>query len=405
MPKRRGHGEGSITLRKDGRWMVRLWYYDLLTGCTERAHAYGKTRTAAVQKLNEMQAQVLGGKSLRRSRVKFLDCAEDWLAEKRGQVKPKTAEGYESVIRVHLRPLFKNVVLDDLQPAKIRHLLVDEAKSITPRVRENCLTVVRGILEYAVRYKMIAENAAAHVKVPKHRTRELSILSPEEVVRFLEGAKGDRLYAFYYLAFATGLRKGELIGLQWDEIDLKAGSMRVTRAFDDRRRVLAPLKTASSRRPLDLGPRTIAVLREHREKMLAQGHPHGFVFCTATGSPFSQSNITKYFRRVLRAAGLPQVRFHDVRHSAATLMLLNGTHPKIVSARLGHSKETLALSTYQHYLPALGAEAAVAVEELLTTSEPTHDDPTHSSSASLLTSFPEESKLDGSQLGSQVRRA
>jgi integrase len=198
----------------------------------------------------------------------------------------------------------------------------------------------------------------------------MRVLAPEQVNVLLTAALEDRFHALYVLAVTTGLRQGELLGLQWEDVDLASAVLHIRRALQEvaGRLWLDEPKTAKARRTVDLPAVAVAALREHGDRMLAEAHLREFVFCDSQGGPVRKSNlIRRSFLPLLKRAGLPRIRFHDLRHTAATLLLLQGVHPKVVQERLGHSQISITLDTYSHVLPSMGREAAAKLDALLGT--------------------------------------
>ncbi|HEV2357498.1 MAG TPA: site-specific integrase [bacterium] len=223
-------------------------------------------------------------------------------------------------------------------------------------------------LDQAVRWGMIPRNVCDAVTRPGAPRPIMQVLTPTQVSALLEAAREDRLHALYVMAITTGLRQGELLGLQWDDVDLTGALLHVRHSLHEvnGRLSLGEPKTARAKRPVDLPRIAVAALREHRERMLAEGHPHGWVFCDTEGGPVRRPNLLRRsFQPLLKKAGLPQIRFHDLRHTAATLLLLQGVHPKVVQERLGHSQISVTLDTYSHVLPSMGREAAAKLDALL----------------------------------------
>jgi integrase len=215
---------------------------------------------------------------------------------------------------------------------------------------------------------MLPRNPADAVTPPRVSRPEIHPLTPEQVERLLVAALGDRLHALYVLAVGTGLRQGELLGLQWDDVDLAGAVLHVRHQLHEvsGRLWLGDLKTARAKRRIDVPALAVEALREHRQRMLAEGHPHGWVFCDTEGGPLRKSNLVRRsFHPLLRRAGLPHIRFHDLRHTHATLLLLQNVHPKIVQERLGHAQISLTLETYSHVVPGMGREAALKLDGVL----------------------------------------
>ncbi|HEY8477997.1 MAG TPA: site-specific integrase [Chloroflexota bacterium] len=226
-----------------------------------------------------------------------------------------------------------------------------------------------------LRWGLLGRNPCDAVNPPKVTKPELRVLTPEEARRFLAAVAGHRLEALFTLALTTGMRQGELLGLKWQDVDLEMGVVRVRRALQRLRRVgfveVEP-KSATSRRAARLVPLAVTALRRHRARQLEERLQAGtawedrdLVFCTEHGRPLTHTTVLRAFWRLLDEAQLPRIRFHDLRHSTATLLLAQGTHPKIVQELLGHSSISLTLDTYSHVLPHLQLEATARLQQLL----------------------------------------
>jgi integrase len=226
--------------------------------------------------------------------------------------------------------------------------------------------VLHKALDQAFRWRLVLSNAADLVDPPRVSRHEMKALDPEQARKVLHAAEGDSLEALYRVAITAGLRQGELLALRWPDVDLEHGALWVVATLEQRRGhepVVAQPKTARSRRQVELGEATVEVLRRHR---LARPGI-GFVFARADGSPLSMSIVGKAWVRLNVRSGVPRVRFHDLRHTAATLMLSRGVHPKIVSEMLGHSTIAITLDTYSHVMPTMQREAAAVMDTLLAT--------------------------------------
>jgi integrase len=220
----------------------------------------------------------------------------------------------------------------------------------------------------------VARNVCDAVRPPKVQAKEMRALSPEEARQLLTGAVGDPLEALYILAVTVGLRQGELLGLKWQDVDLDAGRLQVRRSIarvNGHGWLEQEPKSASSRRSVALTPLAVAALQRHRQRQLERRlkalawEDNGFVFANEVGRPMTPQNLTKRsFHPLLERAGLPRMRFHDLRHTAATLLLAQGVHPKIVQEMLGHASISLTLDTYSHVTPSLQAEAAEKMQAI-----------------------------------------
>ena len=226
-------------------------------------------------------------------------------------------------------------------------------------------------LTQAVSDGLLPRNAA-DVKAPRPAPEEMRPLSEEEANRLLEMACGERFEALYVLAIGTGLRRGELLGLRWDDVDLERSTLRVGRALvrEGGRHTIGETKTRRGRRQINLTPRMVNALKTHRknqleEKMKLAGlyKDHGLIFATGVGTPVNPENLVKRsFKPLLKKSGLPEIRFHDLRHTCATIYLGRSIHPKFVQELLGHATIAMTLDTYSHYLPSMGDQAAAAME-------------------------------------------
>lgn len=229
--------------------------------------------------------------------------------------------------------------LPSVTPAHVQAMLASlEKRGVSPHVRQRAYIVLHRAFAQAVLWGMAARNACDGAARPRLLRKVMRVLAPDQVAMLLDTARGTRLEALYVLAVTTGLRQGELLGLHWEDIDLVGATLRVCRALQQvgNRIWLDEPKTPRARRTVNLLAFTVAALKAHRERMLAEGHPHGFVFCNTLGGPIWKSNLIRQtFKPLLRQANLPLIRFHDLRHTAATLLLGQGVHPKIVQEQLG----------------------------------------------------------------------
>lgn len=300
-------------------------------------------------------------------------------------VAPSTLEGYSGIIVHHLIPTFGSLRLRDLRPAHIQEQYgraqaaggrVDGGPiGLSAQTVLNHHRLLREALSHAVEWQLLAVNPADAVKPPRARRHEMRVLDAEEAGRLLEAAEDTPYHALIYVALATGARVGELFGLRWQDIDLDRSTMHITRSarrFAGRGVIFTETKTHRSRRPVALSAATVALLREHRraraEQRLALGlayRDQGIVFASPTGGPLDGSNLRRAFVLMTERADVPRLRLHDLRHTAATLMLREGVHPKVVSERLGHATVGLTLDTYSHVLPDLQRDAAEVMDGVL----------------------------------------
>jgi len=341
-----------------------------------RKYVYGDSREEVRRKLN-ITIHALEAGTLSDSRGltvgEFLD---QWLQEVvRPNVRAWTFAGYEVHVRLHLKPAIGNLALDKLAPMHVQQLMNRKAsEGLKPKTIRYIRGTLRTALNHGVRWGLISRNAAALVSSPKVEQYEIKPLTPSEARTLLRSLRGDRLEALYSVALTMGLRQGEALGLRWPDVDLELGYLRVVKQLQ---RIngglqLVEPKTARSRRSLAMPVAIVTALREHRsrqdtERRLASDRwtEAGFVFTTPEGKPLDGTAITKQFHRHLERTGLAQRRFHDLRHSCATLLLVQGVSPRVVMDVLGHSQIGLTMNTYSHVIPELRREAADRMDHLL----------------------------------------
>ena len=239
-----------------------------------------------------------------------------------------------------------------------------QPKGLSPKTVRNIHQIIASAMKLAKEQKIIATDPTVGCALPKLEHREMKTLPVEQLTSFLREAKDSGIFEMYYVELATGLRRGELLGLKWEDIDFEYGNLRVKRqiARINGEVMEAPLKTKNAYRTLPLAEDTIAVLKQPRKK--AGSSP--WVFPGPTGGPISPDSVLHMLHRVLKRAGLPRVRFHDLRHTFATPALQNGVDIKTVSGMLGHFSAGFTLDTYAHVTTAAQKEAARTTEKVLT---------------------------------------
>lgn len=369
---RRGHGEGSIGLLKDGRWLGRA----SLDG--RRKAFYGKTRSDVAKRLATAIKAHQDGLPTPNDRQTFGQFTEKWIAAITPTVREKTAWNYANLLRHHAIPHIGKIQLTKLQPADLIRLYEKRRKAgAAPRSVLHLHRVLFRCLRFAERRGDVTRNVAALVDAPKVARTEFRCLTEADARLLLGVVEGDRLEALLILALSTGMRSGELLGLTWRAVDFDRGSVSVVASMQwtPRGMALAEPKTTRSRRVIDIEPRVIAALKRHRaaqemeHRVLgadARGPIPDLVFTTRTGRPIEGRNlIREWFRPLLVRAGLPAIRIHDLRHSYASIALARGVHPKVVQEALGHSTIAVTLDLYSHVVPSLQREAAKEMGEAL----------------------------------------
>jgi integrase len=376
MAKKRGNGEGSISRRKNGRWIAQYAVYT--AEGRKRKTLYGRTRQEVATKLARALSDREGGLTFDANNMKLDDYLRLWLADSvRDSVRPATYEGYARQVRNHLTPTLGPIKLRILTAAHLRGLYRDKLDSgLSPRTVQYIHVTIHKALKQALNDGLVPRNVAEAVKPPQVRREEIEPLTLEQTKRLVEFASEDRLETLYVLAVTAGLRQGELLGLKWEDVDLDHGVLRVKRTLSgntDGKPIFGAPKTAKGRRSVKLTTKAAEVLNKHRERQIEERkqlvnlwRDCDLVFPTRVGTPISRHNlVTRSFKPLLVRAGLPDIRFHDLRHTCATLMLVVGTNPKVVQELLGHANVSITLDTYSHLLPNMQDEAVERLDDLL----------------------------------------
>jgi integrase len=373
--RRRGHGEGAIYERPDGRWTaaVELGWQG---GKRRRKYVYGRTRREVAQKLRAVQRAQQDGGVLADERTTVERYLIDWLAVVKPSLRWRTWQRYEQYARLHAIPGIGRVRLSKLTPQHLQGLYADRLRAgLSPTSVLHLHRLMHRALGQAVRWNLVPRNVADLVDPPRMPRYEHAAFTPEQAERFLAAIRGDRLEALFVLALVTGLREGELLGLRWSDVDLDAGTVTVRGAMqpDERgRRVIDETKTRSSRRLVVLPRLAVAAMLRHRtvqarERLRAgsRWEELGLVFPNTVGRAILPQNLVqRSLYPLLERAGLPRLRFHDLRHSAATLLLARGVHPKVVSELLGHAQIGITLDLYSHVSATMLRHAADAFDAL-----------------------------------------
>jgi integrase len=367
--KIRRRGEGTIRQRPDGVWEARL----TLPG-GKRKSLYAPTEDALLTKLRRAQRDLEDGVNLSAETMTVAQFLDKWLAASvKPSVKTKTYEGYESIVRVRVVPRLGRKKLTKLTALDLQSLYTDLASlGLSARSVHHTHRVLHRAFVQAVRWNLIARNPCDGAQGPRVTRSEMQVWTPEEADVFLQATRDHRMHALYALALTTGMRQGELLGLKWGDVDLTAGILAVRRSLQWQRGngyAFVEPKTARSRRRIHLSQRAVAALRAHKDRQAwsrreagAAWQEEDLVFCDPLGGPLAPSHQTGVFKAAAEAAGLPVIRFHDMRHTAATILLARGVHVKLVSEMLGHSTIVLTLDTYSHLIPAMHGDAAAVMD-------------------------------------------
>jgi len=367
---RRGNGEGTVYRRSDGRWGATLTRTD-----GKRQTVYAQSRRDVQDRLSVLIRARQDGLLIASPTQSTGAYLERWVTDTvRPSVRPLTFQSYELNVR-RLRPFLGRVRLSALSPAHVQAAYGGLLRTgLSARSVEQAHAVLHRALGQAVMWGMIPRNPCDAVSVPRPERREMQSLVEEQVQRLFRATEEERLHALWVLLATAGLRLGEALGLRWSDLDLEGGRLIVRRALQRQTgvgMVFVEPKTGRSRRTVHLAQGTVRALRAHRDRQGVERRRAGelwneneLVFCTEVGRPIEPGYVNWRLHKALKAAGLPPIRVHDLRHTAASLLLTRGVHPKVVQEMLGHTKIQLTLDTYSHVLPALHAEVATHMDDL-----------------------------------------
>ncbi|WP_166029221.1 tyrosine-type recombinase/integrase [Streptomyces chilikensis] len=408
--KARANGEGTIYQRKDGRWEA-AGYVLAANGTRKRVRVYGTTRRETADKLAEKIADSNRGLPVATADSALGDYLTYWLGSVAvHRLRENTHTRYAACVRLHLIP--------GLGTKKVARLTAKDVRTFLDRLRTTCQCCTQGLdierkqccavgeccqkqlsastvtyvhsvlksaLEHAVREDELPRNVARNVKTTTHQPRRFRPLTATEARQFLDAARADRLHALYELALRTGLRKGELLGLHWEDLDLTTGTASIRRSLQRTRTgglTHLPTKTRASERRIALPTECIHSLKKHQERQDKERETagpawtdNGLVFTTPTGRPLDPANLTRRFHNFRNRAGLRRIRFHDLRHSTATLLLEQGVDLVVIKELLGHAHIGVTAGVYAHVRLRLQRQAIDTLGHALGTTDDPDDPP------------------------------
>ncbi len=378
MAKRRSNGEGNIRKRKDGRWEGRYTAgINPENGKQIFKNVLGKTQADVKEKLKKALADSQRLVLTKQGKYTVGTWMDAWFENvAKVKVRPSSHQTYRGYIDNHIKPYIGNIPLEKLTTMELqklyRKLLTSRRverieaqklpKGLSAKTVRNINQVISSAMDLAVAQKIILENPTNACSLPRVEHKEMQTISSEQLQAFPEEAKRSGVYEMYYIDLSTGLRRGELLGLKWEDIDMNQGIIRVRRQISriDGKIVEAPLKTKNSYRAVTISPQAIEVLKAQKEKANDE-----YVFSSPNGGPISPDSVNNMLKRVLERAGIPKVRFHDLRHTFATLALQNGVDIKTVSGMLGHFSAGFTLDTYAHVTTVAQKEAVQTMGNVL----------------------------------------
>ncbi len=367
---------GHIRQKGKGSWQIQVYAGTGPEGKRRRHFETVRGRKGDAQRrLTELLASLDKGVYTPPGRLTVAEHLRNWLE---GYVKTncsqRTLDGYQSIIETHLVPALGQLQLKHLHPQAIQSFYGKSCERLSARTVHHHHRVLSQSLKFAVRQGYLGRNPTDLVDAPSPRKKAMHTLTPSEVEVLLETAKDNFYYPVIYTAVSTGLRQAELLGLRWRDIDLDMLSISVSQVLYKRRGIcqFKEPKTSHSRRRVAMTPKLALFLRDYRTEREWLYHELGkqlslddMVFTNAQGKPIDPCVLTHAFSRLVRQAGLNGMRFHDLRHTFASLMLLRGAKPKVISEALGHGSVAFTMDVYSHIINGMQEDAMALLDEVL----------------------------------------
>jgi len=381
MPRRkkddRRYGEGTVFQRKaDGLYVGRIVIGTKPDGKPDTRTVYRKTSDEAAAELDRIRQSLAQGLTVTSKQQTMKEFLAAWLEDTvKPRLAPKTYHSYAETVKRYIEPHIGKIALDKLTPQDVQRMVAKVTKDVSAHMGAYSRVVLRAALTRAMKWGYVGRNVAALTDAPKVVRREMTALTPEEAKQLLKAMRGDRLEALYTVALALGLRQGEALGLRWQDIDLDTRTLTVRYQLQrvDSKLVLVEPKTPKSRRALMLPGIVVEALKRHRtrqkeERLLAgyRWQDTGFVFTSTIGTPLDADNMRREFHATVTAAKLPPMRFHDLRHSAASLLAAQGASARDVMETLGHTQIGTTLNLYTHVFTERKTELADLMDAALT---------------------------------------
>jgi integrase len=371
--------KGHITERSPGKWGIVIDVPDPETGKRRRKwHTFHGTKRQAETECARLIAEIDGGNYIEPAKTTVREYFIAWLKHEKANVSPSTHERYEDLLLKNVAPVIGSITLNKLTAAKIDAAwgtLLESGRrngkgGLAPRTVGHCRRVMLAAMEQAVKWDLLKKNPVALTRPPKVERKPMTAHVASDTAVMMDELRSKRVFMAALLAATCGMRRGEIVALQWKDVDLNAAVISVTRSAEQIKTVVRYKDTKSSKaRTLAIGSTMLSELRRHKaaqaEEQLRIGiRPDGnsFVFSQADGQPLKPRSLTHEWTRLVAKTSLPQIRFHDLRHSHATQLLAAGVHPKIASERLGHSTIAITLDLYSHVMPGMQANAAEQVD-------------------------------------------
>lgn len=357
---------GHLRQRTKGSWQICIYgtkgrYHETIQG----------SRADAKARMIELEATHSKGVPLPKGKLTLGQHLDDWL---NGYVKTRCSQrtycGYESIVREHIKPALGHIELKKLTPQVIQAFYGSECKKVSERSVAAYHRLLKQALSYGVRQENLGRNVCDLVDPPRWTGRVMRTLTPAELEVLLEGASSNQFYPVIYTAVSAGLRQSELLGLRWRDVDLDMLSISVSRTLYKRGGVVKfqEPKTARSRRRVAMTSGLALFLREYKQDRTWLGQPVGLddlIFCNHRGDPLDPSVLSHEFHAIVKLVGLENCRFHDLRHTFASLALLRGAKPKVISEALGHSSVAFTMDTYSHIMSGMQEDMMALLDEVI----------------------------------------
>lgn len=375
MGRKRKNGEGTVRLRKDGRWEGRIVIGYDENGLPKTKNVLAKTKGECIEKLKALKSTITPDTPIKlKADMPFGEWLDHWYETYcKPNARPATQRTYEGHIRLYLHPRLESIPLNKVTTSDIQQMctwMMTEARvdqkngegGLSDSQVINCYSLCDRVLEKAVAEKLIVRNPAKGCKLPPNRPNEMKVLSREDMQKVLIQAKEENYYELFLLEFATGLRLGELMALQWDDVDLVTGELRINKQVNlvGSKLVISEPKTKAAVRTLILPPSVRKVLAEYKTKVNSRWL---FPSPKKDDLPIIPSAVSRRLHTLLEHAGCEQVRFHDLRHTFATNALAHGMDIKTLSTILGHVSSATTLNTYSHVTDEMRQRAAVKIDQ------------------------------------------
>jgi integrase len=363
---------GKMAVKKDESIQKKPWFYRFeINGVPYKKRGF-RTKAEALAAEATARDEVSKGIHINPSKTTFGVYLIEWLQNRR-DLRDSTKHGYAIIINQHIIPAAGRITLGNLNAMTIESILgTIESKGLSESFNRNVYKVIHKSLSDAESKQLIQRNPASFVSKPKITKKEMAHWSPEEAKNFLAAVSYHRLSLLFVLALHCGMRQGEILGLRMSDIDLENKKIYIRNILNFKKQLQVGTKTAAGTRSISISPlviceieKRIRIIEEEKRSAGESYNDLGFLICTKSGLPIPKHHIHNLWTRLLEKTGMRKIRFHDLRHTCASLLLTLGIHPKVVQERLGHTSFKITMDLYSHIMPNMQSEASDALENLL----------------------------------------